>query len=412
MMNRKLTSFWIRVIISVVIGLACFFALQQSAQAGSSLPAPVFASPIPGNLMVYRVGTGGAGLTSAATAVFVDEYTITGALVQSIPVTTTGSGTQRILTASGTATSEGLLTLSENRQFVILTGYDAAVGTAAVATTASATTNRVIGRIDIAGNVDTSTTINDAFTGNNIRSAASDDGTRFWATGSIDGVRYVLLGNTGTSTSISTSFTNLRVIKVAGGQLYVSAGASTLRFGTVGTGLPTTTGQTITNLPGIPTTGSLAYSFYIADLSAGEPGYDTLYLTDDTASVIRKFSLVSGTWTANGTITLAGVRGLTGVRNGSSVTLYATSATTLSTLVDASGYNTTMTGTPSTLATATTNTAFRGVAFAPGTSPTAVQVANLSAHPTDSTPLFLVIALGLVGMASAWLILRRRSRAA
>src|SRR4051812_24363275 len=65
-----------------------------------------------GNLVVYRVGDGSAALAATATAVFLDEYTPTGTLVQSIAMPTVVSGANKRLTASGTATTEGFLTLS------------------------------------------------------------------------------------------------------------------------------------------------------------------------------------------------------------------------------------------------------------------------------------------------------------
>ena len=79
----------------------------------------------PGDLVVYRVGTGSGALGSTATAVFLDEYSPTGTLVQSIAASTADSGSTHILTAGGTATSEGELNLSPNGQFLTLTGYDA-----------------------------------------------------------------------------------------------------------------------------------------------------------------------------------------------------------------------------------------------------------------------------------------------
>src|SRR4051795_10245670 len=65
-----------------------------------------------GNLVVYRVGDGSVALGSGATAVFLDEYTTAGALVQSIPMPTAVSGSNKRLTASGSATTEGFLTQS------------------------------------------------------------------------------------------------------------------------------------------------------------------------------------------------------------------------------------------------------------------------------------------------------------
>ena len=160
---------------------------------------------------------------------------------------------------------------------------------------------------------------------------------------------------------------NLRNTDIFNGQLYVSTASGTaVRIGTVGTGLPTTSGQTITNLPGFPTTGTEPYEFTLFDLDASVAGPDTLYLADDGAvDAIAKFSLVGGSWAPNGTIALTAPRGLTGFASGSTVSLFATNATGLSALTDASGYNATISGTLTPLATAPTNTAFRGLALAP-----------------------------------------------
>ena len=328
-----------------------------------------------GNIVVYRVGDGSAALGSAATAVFLDEYTPAGALVQSIALPTAVNGSNRRLTSSGTATNEGMLTLSGDGQYIVLTGYDASVGTAGVAATTSSTVNRVIGRVDTGGNIDTTTafagTAGNSFSTGGIRSATSDGGTNFWAVGSVSGVQYITLGST-SSTQVSSTVTNLRGTSIFGGQLYISTASGTaVRVGTVGTGTPTTTGQTMTNLPGFPTTGS-PNEFFFADLSAGVPGVDTLYVADDSAAQVQKYSLVSGTWAANGSISAASARGLTGSVQGTTVTLFGTlgsAGTTLYKLVDSTGYNATISGSIITIASAGINKAFRGVAFAPSSGP-------------------------------------------
>src|SRR4051812_13011680 len=58
----------------------------------------------PGDLAIYRVGDGSVALAATGNAVFVDEYTPGGTLVQSIALPSTGGGNKLI--ASGTATSE------------------------------------------------------------------------------------------------------------------------------------------------------------------------------------------------------------------------------------------------------------------------------------------------------------------
>ena len=61
------------------------------------VPAPFTA----GNIVVYRVGDGGAATTSAAAPVFLDEYTPatpTWTLVQSVPMPVADSGANQMLT--------------------------------------------------------------------------------------------------------------------------------------------------------------------------------------------------------------------------------------------------------------------------------------------------------------------------
>jgi hypothetical protein len=340
-----------------------------------------------GDLVIYRVGDGTGSLANTGNAVFLDEYTTSGTLVQSIAMPTTASGNQHQLIASGTATSEGLLTLSADGRYLMLTGYARDLGgSGSVVTTASATVPRTVGRVDANGNVDTSTALTDFADANNPRSAVSTNGTDIWVGGAAGGVRYTTLGST-TSTQLSTTVTNIRQVNIFNGQLYASdSSGTTSRLGTVGTGTPTTSGQTITSLPGFPTSTGSPYAFFFADLNGGVAGVDTLYVADDTANQIQKYSLVAGTWTANGTITATAVRGLTGVVNGDgSVTLYGTTGGStaagggsLYTLTDTAGYNSTITGALSTIATAAANEAFRGVAFVPTPEPGTWLLAGLA----------------------------------
>ncbi len=328
-----------------------------------------------GNLVIYRVGTGSAALSSAATAVFLDEYTTSGSLVQSIAVATSDSGSNQALTASGTATSEGALSRSADGRFLVFTGYDAALGTTSVAGTASSAVARTIGLAAADGTINTSTTTT-LFSGNNPRGATSTDGTDLWVVGGNSGVIYTTSGSSGPGTVVSTTVTNIRTVSVFGNQLYISTGSGTaVRVGAVGTGTPTSTGQTITNIPGFANIAGSPYGFLFADLDANVSGIDTLYVADDGATALSKYSLVSGNWTANGTVGVDAddYRGVTAMVNGTTVTLYAIrkggSGTTgggeLVSLTDSSGYNGSFSGTPTLLATAGTNTAFRGVAFAP-----------------------------------------------
>ncbi|HEX3772150.1 MAG TPA: hypothetical protein VHV30_14840 [Polyangiaceae bacterium] len=352
---------------------------STGTDAGSGSDAGSDAGTANPDVVVYRVGDGSSGLVNTGVPVFVDEFDpTTGALVKSTEMPTAASGANHRLFASGTATSEGLLTTSADGRFVILTGYDAAIPVSGgIASSANPGVPRVVGRLDAAGNVDTSTALTDIASKNNIRGATSSNGVDLWATSSNDGLHYASLGST-TSVELSTTVTNLRGVGIFGSQLYVSdSSGSAVRLGTVGAGLPKTSGQTTTNLPGFPLTGS-PYGFFFADLD-GTPGVDTVYVADDgagtTSGGLFKFALVAGTWTAEGSIgaTADAYRGVTGVVNGTTVTLYATrkggtaaaGGGELDRIVDASGFGGTLAGAPTLLATAAANTAFRGVAVAP-----------------------------------------------
>lgn len=330
-----------------------------------------------GDVVIYRVGDGTAALSGNATAAFLDEYTPQGTLVQSKVLPTADNGIHQTLTNSGSAASEGQLTRSSDGKCLVFAGYDAAPGTASVASASGI--DRVVGVVFNGtpavsnATLNTTTVIPDGYTGNTIRSATSDDCTRFWTSGTAamgntsGGVRYIALGNN-SSTQVSTTVTNTRNVGIFGGQLYASSSSGAFRLTTVGAGTPTAAGQTITNLSGFPTSGtSSPYGFFFADLDAGVAGLDTVYVADDSSGAgIQKWSLNAGTWTLKNTAPLAGVRGLTGVVSGSSVTLYATTQTGFYSLTDSSGYNANINGTVSSaLATPGTNTAFRGIALTP-----------------------------------------------
>ena len=345
--------------------------------AGQAAAASSFT---PGDLVVYRVGDGSAGLTSSGNAVFLDEYSPSGALVQSIPLPTADSGADHALIASGTATSEGLLSRSADGRYVLLTGYDRAVGgTGSLASTTATAVPRTVARIGSDGTVDTSTALTDFATGNNPRSATSADGTSVWVAGGAGGVRYAPIGATTSADLSSATFANVRQVAAVDGQLYASSGSGTNTFRgveTVGAGLPTTDAQTVTRLGGLTdTTNPSSYGFFFADLSSAVAGNDTLYVADDGTGALAKFSLVGGVWTPSGVVGADSddYRGLTGVVQGGAVTLYATrmggSGSTgggqLVSVTDGSGYNGAFAATPTVLATAGANTAFRGVALAP-----------------------------------------------
>lgn len=336
-----------------------------------------------GDVVVYRVGTGTGSLVNTGNTVFLDEFSPSGVPQQSLQMPTTASGAQNQLISSGVASSEGFITRSSDGAYLQVTGYARNLGgSGSLASTTGSAVPRVVGRVDGAGAVDTSTKFTDFSSGNNPRSATSIDGTHFWLAGGAGGIRY---GDFNDANNLSDRITqttptdqaNARVVEIFDGQLYTSSSSGTfgLGVGAVGSGTPTGGPQTSTRLNGLSDVLTPnVYGYYFADLSAGVSGVDTLYVADEEIGV-TKFTLVSGTWTSNSVVGVNAddYRGLTGTVSAGTVTLYATrkggtgaaGGGELVKITDTAGYNGAFSATPALLATAAPNTAFRGVALAP-----------------------------------------------
>ncbi len=349
--------------------LICISTLTVAAGRAATFTA--------GDVVVYRVGDGSSNLVNTGNPVFLDEYTPTGTLVQSIAMPATTSGANRPLIASGTAQTEGMLTLSGNGQYLLLTGYATTTGgTASLKSQSASVVNRVVGRVDFAGNINTTTALGDFADGDTPRSAASTNGTDLWVTGNTGGVRYATIGST-TSTSLAAAVPSGYQVGIAGGQLYATTHTSPNFLVSVGSGLPTTGGQAIASL--LPTGNSLTSpdTFFFADLDPATPGLDTVYVADDSNGIMKYcYSASTGAWVYEGNKGSGsnGYRGLTGeVLSNGSVMLFSTrnggggaaGGGQLVSIDDASGFDNTTTGSFTLLATASNDTAFRGVALAP-----------------------------------------------
>jgi hypothetical protein len=325
----------------------------------------------PGNIVVYRVGDGTATLTTSAARVFLDEYTPAGVLVQSIQMPTSG---KKITT--GNNYNEGLISLSSNGKYLIVTGYNANIG----ANPFSGSAERSIGVVDFNGMVQNVTVLpNPDYWP--IASATSDNGTNLWYGGS-DGIEYATSGATSFTKILDYGYSNFtNYVNIANGQLFIDHIYGDNKVGKVGNGLPTGLNQAFSELPGI---GSIdGHQFELLDLSPDVPGVDVLYVASEAATGgIKKYSLVSGNWVSNGTIGTTNDKyvGLTVQKSGTGVVIYATrkGANSLTvrggelvSVTDNGGYNGTLTGTPVVLASvATPNTkSFRGIAKVPQPSP-------------------------------------------
>jgi hypothetical protein len=358
------------------------WTMAVAAGLAAGVGTVVTAAPItPGNLVVYRVGDGTTSLGSSAAAVSLLEYTPTGTLQQTINLDTTGSN---VATQSGSATSNGALAISPDGSSIGFMAYGANAGTASVTGTSAATTPRVVGRLDVAtGTVDVSTRLTDSFNADNARGAVWSGNTA-WMTGnsnssgSTAGVRTTTLGST-SGTSVSSTVTNTRTVRIFNGQLYMDTGSGTMGAYTVGSGLPTASGTTSTLLVG--TGGSQGssdspYAFLLFDLNPNIAGLDTAYIADDrnasatTDGGIQKWSFDGSLWSLSYVLNhdtsnafVSGLRGLTGyVNTNGQVQLFATAGGTSNNSI----YGTLDTGSSaqlSLLVSAGSNYVFRGIEY-------------------------------------------------
>ncbi len=325
----------------------------------------------PTEFLVVRVGDGAAALSAAATAVFLERRKVADGMQVGAarPLPTAVSGTNRRLTLGGTSAAEGELTRSADGKYLLLGGYDAAVGTASVGSSMSATINRVIGRLDAAGALDTSTA-GDFFSANNLRGVTSTDGSALWAAGS-SGIVYTTFGSTATPRVLLGL--NLRAARIFSGQLFVSSGATTNHgINQLGTGTPTTP-TTATLLAGFAAQPMTSFYGFLALDRDGMAGIDVIYAADDRAVAsgggIQRWTLSGATFVLDGTIKkglTAGARGLTGFVSGGKVILLVTTAESPPRVVRFTDDGTALDMLPGQpLATAATNTAYRGIALAP-----------------------------------------------
>jgi len=353
---------------SCVGGVIITFGLVADA-------APAFGGAFTvGDLIVTQTGDTGSSkaLSSKGTASFLEEYSTSGTLVQQLALPTTASGLNNPLTIGGTAASEGELSLSENGQYLVVAGYDVGVG----GTTQGMST---IGLVDSFGNFNTSTTTN-ALSGNNTRGATSVDGNEVWVTGPV-GLVYAPIGSSGTNIDNNVNLRALAIVPASisptgVNELFASSNKTDLGVLQFTPALPvaaTKKGPTGQLLPGMtPSTAPDTYAFFFVNPN-------TMFVADANDG-IQEWTSSSGTWSDVATLSGSYV-GLTGVESGSTVSLYATTGTSAaagrvagnSLVADTFTFNSGTSGTgtfgaPTTLATATANSEFSGVAFAPANS--------------------------------------------
>jgi hypothetical protein len=331
-----------------------------------------------GNIVVTRFGTGAAALGSTGTAFFLEEYNNAG-LVGTITVPTTGTNK---LVVAGSSTSEGMLSRSSDFSKLSIPGYDAAIGLAGVASAANIV--RSVGTFGMG--YGSYNKINSTLTtGSNLRSVASE-GNNYWGGNASGGISYL---GTGTSTAVSSTVSNTRTVGIHNGNLYFTTGSGTVGIYKVGTGLPTTIGQTSTIV--IPTgAGASPYGFQFNTAET------VCYVADSRTAAgggVQKWVNTAGTWALAYTIGVGTSTGAYGIAvdfyAGVNPRIYTTVSSASGTQVLYFDDNGTATPTLNVISTllSTTFKAYRGVAFAPCTPSTWYADADADGYGNVSTTL-------------------------
>lgn len=325
------------------------FRLLSTVAAMALLVQASVAQVLPGNLAVFRVGDGATALVNSAGPISIVEYTTAGAIGTVNTVTATGANGLQV---SGTATSEGNLTLTGNT--LTFAGYNPGAagftGTGSLSSRTAAQAPRAIGTLNVAtgayalGGQFTPTA---DYSAGNVRGAVTTANGVYGA-GSVQGINLA-----GTGTTVSATVTNTRVIQSVGSDLVFSTGSGVQGLYRV-VGNPTTTGNAATPLlTAVTGQGTSPYAFSFS------PNGSVLYVADSNLGV-QKFTVSGSTFTFAYNLTAAstGITGLAVDYSGTNPVLYATNPANLFTVTDA-GSAAAFTS----IATPGTNFAFRGLSF-------------------------------------------------
>jgi len=335
---------------------------------------------------LVAVQTSGS-VSKGGSAVTLLEYTTAGVAGTSVAIPATGLTPLQM--AAGPGGTEGFLTRSTDGSFLMLGGYSTSTtGITDITATTSSTAPRVIFKVDPSGTptqVGSSTT---NYSANDIRGAVSD-GTNYWAAGasvaSVDGIDYYGPGN---AVALGTGATPVKAygMQIFNGQIYYStqkAGPSNtsshlgiFSMSSVSSTLPTSGTVNTTQIIDMGTVVPADFSFN----STTDVCYVAIPL-NTSGGGIQKWTKTGGIWTAQyilGTgVTNIGAYGLVVDYSGTNPIIYATTFETNTTgnriiKITDTGAGSTAT----TLATASANTWFHGIAFAPCTLPAFSSVTN------------------------------------
>ena len=288
-----------------------------SVMGGFHSTAKALTSFTAGDLVVLQGGdaTNTQTLDTGTVPAYLDEYNTAGTLIGQVAVPTTASGSNYALTLNnaGSTSHEGVLTLSENGQYLSFVGYNTGAGTGAALSAGS-------GTIGVVGNttssLSTATLI--ANGGNNMRAAATIDGNEFYvaeahgtSAGGPGGLNYVSGTGASATNTVLGGVLDPRSLVILGGSntatgaLVAGSGSSSFAgYGGSGHGVYGMQNGS----GGLPNTSSTLTGAWInSDASDGsdevfdnEPnnsnsyhGYNTMYLSGNTSATtgfVEKYS--------------------------------------------------------------------------------------------------------------------------
>ncbi|HSY76651.1 MAG TPA: hypothetical protein VK890_07335, partial [Bacteroidia bacterium] len=334
---------------------------------------PLKAQFTPGNIVIERLGDAvyPSG-TSNAVPIYLDEYTTTGTYVQTVALPTTTANGNYMITENGSAAKSALMSRSANGQYICISGYMDTINAVNVSNTSTGGPDfipRNVATVDYNGNINSTTLINDTYSGGKIRSVASVDGTHFWTSGNSGAIRYVALGSIGNTTQITSGPTNSNALDIFNGQLYNTGDhPNTIGLCKVGSGLPTSYLATTATVIPADTNSSSPFQFVWLVLS---PGDTICYVANQQSGGLVKYSLRNDSLIKCGGINGVYV-GVTGTVNcaGNVELFYSTSSSTSSNSVlkyiDSTGYMGRMhTFSQPAFILGITNYFFKGIKFCP-----------------------------------------------
>jgi hypothetical protein len=297
------------------------------------------ADPLNYGLIVERLGgtsgfgAGGAITVGGTSSVFLEEYSLSTDLrtqTLSLPATDPdGAGAQRQISSAAVDLapfySQGYMSISSDMKYVVTGGFALDAGTA-TPNTSPATFVRTIARVDLQGNIDTSTTYSMS-SRTSLRSVASYDGSSFYVQtdSSAQGARYVATFGQANTSSVSSDSTRVhqaahRTLKVINGRLFsgstsTSIGPGVGQFENPDNTLPVPPNTPATATGFLTTSGANIEGFTLVDLTPGV-GYDgttldTAYVarvdavnpTPNSGGGLQKWTFDGSTWTLQYTLT-------------------------------------------------------------------------------------------------------------